>query len=342
MKKLFILFFGFITASTNIMAQSPTVGLLYNNSMAVEGYTLFSPENETSVFLINNCGEKINEWSFNEGPGLTCYLLDNGNLLRSGKDSIQIKDWYNNLIWSYPTTANNINQHHDIEPLPNGNILCVVSDTYTKAQIVAAGRNPSFSGANFKLDKIIELQPIGTNSANIVWEWKFKDHLIQDFDSTKLNYGVVLNHPELIDINYDNGYNFDWTHLNAVDYDSSVDQIIISSRHLNEIYIIDHSTTTAEAATHTGGNSNKGGDILWRWGNPAVYRQGDTTNQKLFLQHDSKFVEQNYLDEGKISVFNNLGDGSGTFSSIHLITPSRSNYNYNMQSRKFLPLDFEW
>lgn len=341
-KYLFILslFFNFLSVKTS--AQNPTIGLIYQLPSAYEGYTLFTPENSNNVYLINNCGEKIKEWTFNELPGLTCYLLENGNLLRAGKDSIQIKDWNDNLIWSYATTINGIKQHHDIEPLPNGNILCIAADTYAKTEMTAAGRNPSITNANFKLEKIIEPQPIGTNDAAIVWEWKFFDHLIQDFDNTKANYGDVNTHPELIDINYDNGYPSDWIHLNGIDYNPLLDQIIISARHLNEIYIVDHSTTSLEAASHSGGNSNKGGDLLWRWGNPQVYRQGNANDQKLFLQHDSKFVEQGFLDEGKITVFNNDGDGTNTFSSVHLITPVISSGDYQLQSGKFLPADFEW
>ncbi|GIR57077.1 MAG: hypothetical protein CM15mP64_4890 [Candidatus Neomarinimicrobiota bacterium] len=39
------------------------------------------------------------------------------------------------------------------------------------------------------------------------------------------------------------GPNGDWKHLNSIDYNEDLDQIIISSRHHDEIYIIDHSTT---------------------------------------------------------------------------------------------------
>jgi len=323
-------------------AQNPTVGLLFWEEESSDGYTLFTPETSQNVYLINNCGEKINEWNFTELPGLTCYLLENGTLLRAGKNFLEIRDWNNDLLWSYNTVAHGIRQHHDIEPLPNGNILCVVREILTPAEMIAAGRDPSHIGATFQIDKIVELSPILPSGATIVWEWRFMDHLIQDFDNTKLNYGVVADHPELLDINFLTGYLIDFSHVNAVDYNAALDQVIITARHLNELYIIDHSTTTEEAAGHTGGNSNLGGDFMWRWGNPQVYGQGGTQDQKLFLPHDSKWVESGYTDEGKISVFNNLGDGTGTFSSVHLITPDFSAGVYAKSDNKFLPIDFEW
>ncbi|OBX26046.1 putative secreted protein (Por secretion system target) [Gelidibacter algens] len=329
-----------------VRSQSPTVGLLFSDNQVTEGYTLFTPEVNQSVYLINNCGEKVNEWTFTELPGATCYLLENGTLLRAGKKALEIRDWDNNVLWSYEMRSNGLNQHHDIEPLPNGNILCIVRDSYSNSEIIANGKDPLKVGGTIDLDKIVELKPIGTNDAEIVWEWKFIDHLIQDYDDTKSNFGSVENHPELIDINYVDPYfeNFDrgYTHVNGIDYNSSLDQIIISARHLNEIYIIDHSTTLAEASGHTGGNSNRGGDILWRWGNPMVYRQGGVKDQKLFLQHDAKWVESGYLDEGKISVFNNGGDGIRSYSSVHLLDPEISSNTYTKVNNKFKPLDFDW
>ncbi|MCF8274311.1 MAG: aryl-sulfate sulfotransferase [Flavobacteriaceae bacterium] len=329
-----------------VYSQTPTIGLRYYDNAVSDGYTLFTPEVNQKVYLVNNCGEKINEWTFTELPGATCYLLENGTLLRAGKDLLEIRDWDNNVLWNYEMTLNGYNQHHDIEPLPNGNILCVLTDSYSSAEMIASGKDPLTVGLTMKLDKIIELKPIGTNDAEVVWEWKFMDHFIQDFDNTKLNYGNIIDHPELIDINYVDAdvpnQSTDYTHVNAIDYHATLDQIMISARHLNEIYIIDHSTTTIEASGHTGGNSNLGGDILWRWGNPRVYKQGDITDQKLFLQHDSKWVESGYLDEGKITVFNNGGDGTNTFSSVHLIVPEIINNTYTKETSKFKPINFEW
>jgi hypothetical protein len=333
---------GISTTVFSLYSQAPTVGLVFKDPSASDAYTLFSPDQNNKVYLINSCGEKVKQWTFTDLPAATCYLLPNGNLLRAGQDSLQIHDWNDNLVWSYDKAGNGLSQNHDIEPLPNGNILCIVNDVYSKASMVSKGKNPSLSAANVKLNAIVEIQPSGLHGGTIVWQWKFMDHFIQDYDAGKPNYGVVANHPELIDINFDNGELNDWTHCNAVDYNAALDQVMLTSRHLSEIYIIDHSTTMAEAAGHTGGLYNHGGDPIWRWGNPQVYRQGTAADQKLFKQHDSKWVEPGYLDDGKISVFNNGGDGTYTFSSVHLLTPVLSSNSYSMTNGKYLPQNFDW
>ncbi|MFM9989612.1 aryl-sulfate sulfotransferase [Flavobacterium sp.] len=341
--KNILLFISVIFFFSFANAQSPTIGLLYHDTNVSDGYVLFSPLINNEVFLINTCGEKVHQWAFNEAPGATCYLLNNGNLLRAGKNNLEIRDWNNNIVWTYATTANGIQQHHDITPLPNGNILCIVSDFYTATQMTAAGKNPTSTTANTKLEKIIEIQPIGTNSAAVVWEWKFFNHLVQDFDATKSNYGVVENHPELLDPNFNYGNVTDYVHSNGIDYNPILDQILISSRHLSEIFIIDHSTTTAQAAGHTGGNLNKGGDFLWRWGNPQVYRHGTEADRKLFMQHNPMWVENDYLDTGKISVFNNGAPNSAQiFSTVVLLTPEISNGNYTMTNSIFNPSSYDW
>jgi len=340
------LFLSFFALCIILQVHSQTIGLVYHDTEVSEGYTLFTPEKNEKVFLINNCGEVINQWTFSEKPGLTCYLLENGNLLRSGKNFIETRDWDNNIVWSYDMQTAGYNQHHDIEPLPNGNILCLLKYSYTPAEIITKGRNPANIGSEFILDEIIELQPVGSNSANVVWEWKFINHFIQDYDNSKQNFGVVVDHPELIDVNFIDptvaNHNTDFTHVNGIDYNPNLDQIILSARHMNELYIIDHSTTTFESAGHSGGGFNQGGDFLWRWGNPQVYQQGTNTDQQLFLQHDSKWVKSGYADEGKITVFNNGGDGSFTFSSIHIITPEINAGTYLKDNNAFKPTTFEW
>lgn len=176
---------------------------------------------------------------------------------------------------------------HDIEPLPNGNILCIVSDTYSNDQIVSKRRNPSLTPGEFDLEKIIEIKPLGSADAEIVWEWKFADHLVQDFDPSLENFGIVSDHPELLDLNYDNGRPVDFIHLNSVDYNPQLDQVVISARHLSEFYVIDHSTSTEEAAGREGGKSGRGGDFLFRWCNNQVFRKG-ANSQKLFSEKGTR------------------------------------------------------
>ncbi len=78
----------------------------------------------------------------------------------------------------------------------------------------------------FMPDHIIEVQPTGPTSGTIVWEWHVWDHLIQDYDSSKANYGVVGDHPELVDINYVTSTQQDWMHTNSIDYNEKFDQIL--------------------------------------------------------------------------------------------------------------------
>jgi hypothetical protein len=151
------------------------------------------------------------------------------------------------------------------------------------------------------------------------------DHLIQDVNPALANYGVVADHPELIDINLGTATSGNWSHLNAIDYDPVRDQIIFTSRTLNEVFVIDHSTTTAEAAGHTGGNAGRGGDILYRWGNPANYRRGTTTNRFLHVVHGATWIDAGLPGAGNIMVFNN-GDRTGTandYSTVMEIVPPR-------------------
>lgn len=167
------------------------------------------------------------------------------------------------------------------------------------------------------------LQPIGSNLGNIVWEWDIKNHLIQDFDATKDNFGVVSQNPNKLDINFTNGMlgNSNWLHINSVQYNENLNQIVLSSRNLSEIWIIDHSTTTAQAATNMGGLSGKGGGILYRWGNPQAYKMGTEDDRQLFGQHYPHWIEEGLLDAGKIILFNNGNGRLPVFSEVYIINP---------------------
>lgn len=189
-------------------------------------------------------------------------------------------------------------------------------------------KNPNHVGNQGLLpDHVIEVQPAGPTSGEIVWEWHAWDHLIQDYDSSKENYGVVGDHPELVDINYVTSSQQDLMHTNSIDYNEEFDQILLSVRYYSEIWVIDHSTTTEEAAGHTGGNSGKGGDLLYRWGNPQTYDRGTSSDRKFFEQHDTNWIDEGYPGEGNILIFNN-GVGRGYSTVDEIVLPVDENGEY--------------
>lgn len=354
MKQLVCLIISFYTITT--ISQN-TVGIITNHEDSYNGYTLFAPNSSTETYLINNCGEVVHQWSSSYTPGASVYLLNNGNLLRTGKIAnssitfggvgghIEILDWDSTLIWQYTYSSSEFSQHHDIFPLPNGNILMLAVNTMSESEAIQSGRDPSLILDNKIFnEQILELEPIGNDQANIIWEWNFKDHLIQNHDNTKDNYGVISEHPELLDFNYlnNNNGNANWLHINSIQYNANLDQIILSSRLLSEVYIIDHSTTTAQAASHSGGTYGKGGDILYRWGNKEAYDMGDENDRTLYSQHYPHWIEDGLNDAGKIIVFNN--GNSIRFSSANIFNPptiSPGEYAYD-NVNGFGPESSDW
>lgn len=339
-KHIYVIIFALLISITSF-AQQPPVGLQFYDENASEGLTLFSPLKNNNVYLINNCGGVVHQWEFSDKANRTAYLLPDGKVVRAGAEFIEIRDWDNQLLWSYSATE--LEHHHDIEPMPNGNILVISYDYYTAAEMESAGRAVGTTDERFRLDKILEIKPVGSDGIDIVWQWRFFDHLVQDINPELPNFGVVAESPGRLDVNYDNDETLNFVHVNGIDYNPELDQIIFSARNLDEVFIIDHSTTTEEAAGSSGGNSGKGGDFLWRWGNPQVYQQGTAEDQKLFRQHDPKWVLEGYQDEGAISIFNNhANDFSAENSHVELVRPEVTDGQYALSESTYLPADFSF
>ncbi len=310
-----------------------TVGLTQPDAGGFGGYTLVAPMGDHDTYLIDACGQLINTWQSDYNAGLVAYLLEDGSLLRAcripnqqgaiGGGIVERRDWNNNLVWTYTYSGQNYRQHHDIRMMPNGHVLLLAREKKTTVECMASGRNPALMGnVGLQMEYIVEVAPIGPDSGEVVWEWHMWDHLIQDFDSARLNYGVVADHPELLDFNSSTTTSTDWIHCNAVCYNPALDQIILNSRNQNEFWIIDHNTTTAEAAAHSGGAHGRGGDFLYRWGCPSNYDRGTAGDKQLFVQHDAQWIEPGLPGAGQIMVFNN-GDGrpAGQFSTVVVIQP---------------------
>ena len=333
------------------------------------GLTLFSvidnngPGDAYYSLLIDNEKNEIKRWTHPRGAASMPYLLPDSTLLYPYRiqnpsmiaggvgGGISKYLWNGQLLWNYEIANETYQLHHDIEPLPNGNILVLAWERKTANEAFSIGRQTIDNPLNeMWSEAILELELVGSNDANIVWEWHLWDHLIQDIDPELPNYGVVADHPELQDINYGNvgsmsdplGPNGDWKHLNAIDYNEDLDQIIISSRHHDEIYIIDHSTTTEEAASDSGGNSGKGGNYLYRWGNPQTYGRGDELNHLLSVQHGVNWIQKGFPGSGNIIIYNNE-HWMGTSAVYEIIPPINEDGNYDiLDNEPFGPLNINW
>lgn len=302
---------------------------------AYPGLTLISEVNSTATYLIDMNELIVQTWHGANTPQKMAYLLPDGSILRPCLDPagyfgaggaggrIQWIDADDQVIWDYYYSTSEYQQHHDIEPLPNGNILLIAWEKKTQQEALDAGR-VGITGEMWP-ERIVEIEPVGATGANVVWEWHLWDHIIQDVDPGLPNYGVVADHPERIDINFGVLLTPDWLHVNAISYNPERDEIVFSSRTSDELYVIDHSTTTAEAAGHTGGNSGKGGDILYRWGNPQVYDRGDESDRVFYVIHGAVWIDAGLPGAGNILAFNN-GDRPGyldDYSSVYEIAPPR-------------------
>jgi hypothetical protein len=179
---------------------------------------------------------------------------------------------------------------------------------------------------------VVEVDPV---TSQVVWEWRTWDHLLPPG-------AAASDHPELVDPSFVATPSVDWTHANAVFYNASLDQVMLSVRNFSEFWVIDHSTTTAQAAGHTGGRTGKGGDLIYRWGNPRAY--GLDAPQQLFGQHNAQWIASGLPGAGNILVFNNGDVNARPYSKVtELVPPVRADGSYEYDpSRGFLPAAPVW
>ena len=338
-------------APTPTPQPTATLGVVVNEPEAAPGYTLFGTRGGDALYLINRQGRLVQQWPATGGFNLA-KLLENGNLLISGYgnqgyNGVQEIDPEGKTVWQYHFPG----WHHDFLPLPNGNVLLLGEQRKSNAEVIALGVSNDFGNQGWRGTHLVEVRPTPPEGGEVVWEWSVWDHIIQDFDPEKPNYGVVSDHPELIDLNYPQkrpGLHYgDWQHTNSLAYHPELEQIMVSVRHFGEIWIIDRSTTTEEAAGHSGGNSGKGGDLLYRWGNPRAWQMGTVADQQLFGQHDAHWIEPGLPGAGNALVFNNGWEFGEllrrSYSSVDELALPADGYNYQREPGKpYGPERPEW
>ena len=128
------------------------------------------------------------------------------------------------------------------------------------------------------------ISEVDIQTGQLVWDWCFQDHLIQNFDPAAKNYAADIANQSYggnieeafyrrLDVNVRTnqgtvGPHSDWTHINSMDYNADRDEVVLNSRQHSEFFVVDHNTTIAEA-------KGKKGDFLYRFGSPYNYASDD-------------------------------------------------------------------
>jgi hypothetical protein len=290
----------------------------FNVSALTDGYIICGTFSGKTTVLLDKDGKTVKTWNHTSLNGYSCYLLPNGNLLWSGQSNgasppnaapkngiIEEIDSTGKTVWTYTLANDSMILHHDMKPMPNGHILATSFHYVPKAAAVAAGITSSLMTATDKgllCEKLVEIDPKAAKGKEIVWEWRLLDHIVPQ--------AQAASHPEKFGGGMVSSLWYgQWMHCNGLDYNPDLDLIVFSSRLLSECYVIDHSASTQEAKGSTGGKYGKGGDLLYRWGNPANY--GASGAYTLDCLHCTTWIPKGYPGEGNIMFFHNNQQGPG-------------------------------
>ena len=323
--KRIILFATLLLCAFPFLAQESffiqTETRYWDHSKTSDGYTLFGTGGKT--YLIDFEGHVIHTWDIGTSPRFTeaGTLIDAAGGNPSGSTSWEELDWNGNVVWQYTETRSTYHPHHDFEKIYNPKLgdstfIYIANKDLTSSQCLAAGCNASQNYTGAQMDAIVEVNRKGT----VIWEWCFFNHVVQDlYPSITATYGVIANTPGRRNLNIPGmPVQKDWLHCNALDYNQSKDQIVISSVH-GEFYVIDHGNTFIPNNPDSSIvlAASKKGDFLYRFGDPAKYNQGSapsvgtnwetstTGNKQIGGNHDVQWIKSGLPGAGDFLIFNN-------------------------------------
>ncbi|MEM9018110.1 MAG: hypothetical protein AAGC68_13930, partial [Verrucomicrobiota bacterium] len=150
--------------------KTPTGVVFSDQELHDGGFVLFAPMLTNRVFLIDYAGQVRHVWRPAFRPGRTAYLLDDGNLLFAGRarpyppmkelgglgGRLQKIAPDGEVLWDHFHGGPRFAAHHDICPLPNGNVLALVYERVPRQRAIELGRDPeSVSEEGVVIDTIV-------------------------------------------------------------------------------------------------------------------------------------------------------------------------------------------
>jgi len=253
-------------------------------------------------------------------------------------------------------------EHHDFRKVYNKKLgkdtIMFINNKYIpEADVLKLGVNTTkVQAAQYpkavSLDCISE---VDIQTGQLVWEWCYQDHLIQNFDPAAQSYAADVANASYggdieeafyrrLDVNALNNQNSygprsDWYHTNSMDYNADRDEVVLNSRQYSEFYVVDHNTTTAEA-------KGKKGDILYRFGSAYNYASDDQLGagkgkspypaflkpdySQIWGAHNIHWIPSGLSGAGHFLIFDNGGGrvSNGFYSAVLQINPLDTSGKY--------------
>jgi hypothetical protein len=148
-------------------------------------------------------------------------------LARTGQSEY---DWDGNVVWRHNQNRPNYHLHHDAVRIFNRKLkeyttIFIANKDLIHDDVIAAGADPTWPRRGYagsQMDALVEVDMKG----NVVWEWWFFDHLVQDKFPDKANYAgrgkKISDYPAKLDINWGKTVERDWMHCNALDHNPAL------------------------------------------------------------------------------------------------------------------------
>lgn len=221
---------------------------------ATPGYFLFTPAfGPGTVFLFDHEGTEVHRWEAPYRPGLSAYLLPNGNLFFQGKlppedvpgiglwsafsGGVMAEiDWNGAVIWEHRDRM----QHNDARRTEAGGAIYLGLERVPEPIALRVhGGTPGTDHDGMWADSVFEVDASGRRT----WEWHSWEHLDPEIDV------ITFNEPRS-----------EWTHGNAV---VPVDEhsVMVSLRSISTVAMIDR----------------RDGRFRWKVGYDVLSQQHDPT-----------------------------------------------------------------
>lgn len=223
---------------------------------------------------------------------------------------LEILDADSKVVWSFW----NATSHHatcgDALQLPNGNILTSIVEWKSREEVIRAGRDPALVDLQGMLvPGLMEVRPSGPTGGIPVWKWSLWDHVYQRSNAALPGFSEEAK-DGCIDINQGRLKRRNWIKPFELDYNAE-EKLVVLTMQNREAWIIDHTTTTEEAATGKGGKKGKGGRLLAKLAYASSKEHASIPTQSAWwqtggdlavLRTNSTFVKVSMKDPGKIQV----------------------------------------